>query len=34
MKRVVPAHDLKVVDELVWQEQSHLRQLSELRKTL
>lgn len=34
MKKVVPEYDLKVVDELIAQEQNHLRQLSELKKNL
>lgn len=34
MKKVVPEYDQKVVDELIAQEQSHLRQLSELKKNL
>lgn len=34
MKKAVPEHDHKVIDELITQEQSHLRQLSDLKKTL
>lgn len=34
IKKVVPEYDLKVVNELIAQEQSHLRQLSELKKNL
>jgi len=34
MKKVVPEYDLKVVSELIVQEQSHLRRLSELKKNL
>jgi rubrerythrin len=32
MKKVVPEHDHKVIDELIMQEQSHLEQLSDLKK--
>jgi len=32
MKKVVPEHECKVIDELIKQEQDHLRQLSELKK--
>ena len=32
MKKVVPEYDLKVIDELIIQEQGHLRQLSDLKK--
>ena len=34
MKKVVPEYDHKVIDELITQEQSHLRQLSDLKKGL
>ncbi len=34
MKKVVPEYDRKVVDELIAQEQNHLRQLTELKKKL
>ena len=34
MKRVVPDFDYKVIDELIAQEESHLRQLWDLKKTL
>ena len=34
MKKVVLGHDHKVIDELIMQEQSHLRQLSDLKKSL
>jgi rubrerythrin len=34
MKKVVPKYDHKVVDELIAQEQDHLRQLSDLKKSL
>lgn len=34
MKKVVPGYDLKVVEELILQEQSHLRQLTDLKKTI
>lgn len=34
MKKVVPEYDLKVLDELITQEQSHLRKLSDLKKNL
>jgi len=34
MKKVVPDYDHEIVDELISQEQSHLRQLSELKKQL
>ena len=34
MKKTVPEHERKTVDELVMQEQNHLRQLLDLRKTL
>jgi len=34
LKKVVPAYDQKIVDELVAQEQSHLRQLIALKNTL
>lgn len=34
MKKVVPEYDLKLVDELIKQEQDHLRQLSDLKKNL
>ena len=33
MKKVVLEHDHKVIDELIMQEQSHLRQLSDLKKS-
>jgi len=34
MKKAVPEHDLKLVDELIMQEQGHLRILSDLNKSL
>ena len=34
MKKVVPEYDLKILDELIAQEQSHLRKLSDLKKNL
>lgn len=34
MKKVVPEYDLKLVNELVLQEQDHLRRLSDLKKDL
>ena len=34
MKKVVPDYDIKVIDELITQEQSHLRQLWDLKKDL
>ena len=34
MKKVVPEYDLKLIDELIMQEQDHLRQLSDLKKNL
>ena len=34
MKKVVPPYDHKIVDELIIQEQDHLRQLSNLKKSL
>ncbi len=34
MKKVVPEYDLKIVDELIVQEQGHLRMLSDLKKNL
>lgn len=34
MKKVVPEHDLKIVDELIAQEQEHLRKLSDLKNSL
>lgn len=34
MKKVVPEYDHRVVDELIAQEQSHLRQLSDLKEDL
>jgi len=34
MKKVVPPYDHKIVDELIIQEQDHLRQLSDLKKSL
>lgn len=34
MKKVVPEYDLKIVDELIIQEQNHLRQLVDLKKQL
>ncbi|MGB2660912.1 MAG: ferritin family protein [Candidatus Omnitrophota bacterium] len=34
MKKVVPEHDHKIVDELIRQEQEHLRKLSELKSAL
>lgn len=34
MKKVVPEYDHKIVDELITQEQDHLRQLSELKESL
>lgn len=32
MKKVVPDYDLKIIEELIMQEQKHLRQLTELKK--
>jgi rubrerythrin len=34
MKKVVPEYDHKVIDELIIQEQSHLKQLTDLKKNL
>lgn len=34
MKKVVPSYDIKIIDELILQEQEHLRQLTELKKIL
>jgi rubrerythrin len=34
MKKVVPSFDVKILDELIAQEQSHLRKLTELKSTL
>jgi len=34
MKKVIPEYDHKIVDELITQEQDHLRQLSELKESL
>ncbi|MEI8176213.1 MAG: ferritin family protein [Candidatus Omnitrophota bacterium] len=34
MKKVVPPHEVKAVEELVRQEENHLRQLSELKEAL
>lgn len=34
MKKVVPDYDLKVLDELIAQEQDHLKQLAELKKKI
>mgnify|MGYP001585538607 CR=1 FL=1 len=34
MKKTVPQYDIKIIDELIKQEQSHLRQLSDLKATL
>lgn len=34
MKKAVPEHDLKLLDELILQEQNHLLQLTELKKNL
>jgi rubrerythrin len=34
MKKAVPKYDHKVIDELITQEQSHLRKLSDLKKNL
>lgn len=34
IKRVVPAHDHKIVDSLIEQEKSHLEKLTELKQTL
>ena len=34
IKKVVPAYDQKIIDELIVQEQSHLRQLLELKKKI
>jgi rubrerythrin len=33
-KKVVPEHDRQIIDELIIQEQGHLRQLSELKNKL
>ena len=34
MKQAVPQHDHKIINELITQEQKHLRQLTDLKKTL
>ena len=34
MKKVVPEYDQKIIDRLIGQEKEHLRQLTELKKTL
>lgn len=34
MKKAVPEYGLKIINELIMQEQSHLKKLSDLRKTL
>ncbi|MCJ7646503.1 ferritin family protein, partial [bacterium] len=34
MKKVVPPYDHKIIDELIAQEQDHLRQLADLKKSL
>jgi len=34
MKRLVPEYDIKIVDQLIAQEQGHLRQLSEFKKQI
>jgi len=34
MKKVIPGHDLKIIDKLIVQEQEHLRKLSELKDNL
>ena len=34
MKKIVPDYDKKIVDDLIAQEQGHLRQLTELKKTI
>jgi len=34
MKKVVPDYDIKVIDELIVQEQAHLKQLSDLKQRL
>ena len=34
IKKVIPEYDLKVVEQLIEQEQDHLRQLLDLRETL
>ena len=34
IKKVVPEYELKIIDELISQEQNHLRQLSDLKKAL
>jgi len=34
MKKAVPEYDLKIVNELIMQEQGHLRILSDLKKSL
>jgi hypothetical protein len=34
MKKAVPEYDLKIADELIMQEQGHLRILSDLKKDL
>jgi len=34
IKKVIPEYDLKVIDELIAQEQSHLKQLSDLKNSL
>lgn len=33
MKKTVPEHDLRIIDELIAQEQNHLTKLSDLKKT-
>ena len=34
MKKIVPEYDLRIINELILQEQNHLRQLSELKKKI
>ena len=34
MKKIVPEYDLKIINELILQEQNHLRQLTELKKKI
>lgn len=34
MKKMVPEYDLKIINELILQEQNHLRQLTELKKKI
>jgi len=34
MKKTIPEYDLKIIDELIKQEQDHLRQLSDIKNSL